>query len=174
MSENSLSKSGRRARIYAYAPLFLWIAVIFFLSSSLGASASTSRFILPLLEWLFPGASAETITLYHSRIRKIAHFTEYAILAFWAWRAFSGGNARFSKAKMDASRFVERYWYGFSVLIVVLIASIDEFNQSFNAARTGSVYDILLDVSGGIFMILGIGILRKSSHRQTQENTKPD
>jgi VanZ family protein len=155
MAGNNLSKTIWRGRIARYAPLFLWIGVIFFLSSTLGSMSHTSRIIRPLLEWLFPDASAETITLYHAYIRKFAHFTEYAILAFLASRGFRGS----SKA------FLQKYWYAASIALVVLIASIDEFNQSFNPQRTGAFSDVWLDCFGGIFMILSIlaiGRKRKS------------
>lgn len=75
----------------------------------------TSRFIRPLLEFLFPAASAETITLYHAFIRKCAHFTEYAVLALLAYRALA--NVKFiDLAHPACSRHR---------------ASLDEFNQSF-------------------------------------------
>jgi VanZ family protein len=146
-----------RGRIIRYAPLFLWIGVIFFLSSSLGAFSNTSRYIRPVLEWLYPNASAETITLYHGYVRKFAHFTEYAILVFWAWRAF----------RKSLYEFLRKYWYVVSFLIVVTVASIDEFSQSFNSARTGSGYDVLLDISGGMAMILFIWAI---SHRANREH----
>ena len=72
-----------------YAPLFLWIGVIFLLSSGSGSSAATSRIIRPLLEFLFPTASEESLQLMHFYIRKCAHFTEYAVLGYWALRAFT-------------------------------------------------------------------------------------
>ena len=101
----------------------------------------TSRFIRPLLEFLFPSASSDTITLYHAFIRKFAHFTEYAILAFLAFRA--SRNSRW------------KYIAAFAV------ASLDEFNQSFEATRTGSINDVMLDIAGGVSMIAVIwGILK--------------
>lgn len=135
-----------RGRINAYAPLFLWIGVIFFLSSTQGAMSHTSRFIRPLLEWLFPDASFETLTIYHGYIRKFAHFAEYAMLAFFASRAFM----------RSSFEFLRKNWAVFAFVLVVLIASIDEFNQSFNSQRTGAVYDVWLDCFGGICMILFI------------------
>ena len=110
----------------------------------------TSRFIRPLLEFLFPAVSAETITLYHAFIRKCAHFTEYAVLALLAYRALA--NVKF--------RLI---W---PILIVVVIASLDEFNQSFEATRTGSINDVWLDIAGGTAMIAVIwvsGKIRRSS-----------
>jgi VanZ family protein len=153
-----ISKSNlRRERFLRYAPLFLWIAVIFFLSSSLGSMSHTSRIIRPLLEWLFPSASVETITTYHAFIRKCAHFTEYSILAFWSWRAFHG----------SSKKFLQNYKYAAALGLVVLAASLDEFGQSFNPARTGSPYDVLLDAAGGLTMILFLWFVIKKQSAST-------
>lgn len=106
--------------------------------------SQTSVFVRPILEFLFPGATEETLILYHSYVRKLAHFVEYAVLAFWASRAFSNSSVK----------ILQKFWYVFSFLLVVIIAAIDETNQSFTASRTGSIYDVLLDASGGLAMIL--------------------
>ena len=150
MTDN-LQKSKWRGRIARYAPLILWIGVIFYLSSSQGAMSNTSRFIRPLLEWLFPLAPEETLQIYHGYIRKFAHFSEYAALAFLASRAF----------RSSSTELVRKYWSVFALGLVVLIASIDEYNQSFNVLRTSSMYDVLLDVSGGLTIILLLWLFKK-------------
>ena len=150
MTDN-LQKSKWRGRIARYAPLILWIGVIFYLSSSQGAMSNTSRFIRPLLEWFFPLAPEETLQIYHGYIRKFAHFAEYAALAFLAARAF----------RSSSIELVRKYWFVFALSLVVLIASIDEYNQSFNVLRTSSMYDVLLDVSGGLTIILLLWLFKK-------------
>lgn len=112
---------------------------------------NTSRFIRPFLEWLFPNTPDEILTIYHGYIRKSAHFIEYAILAFWASIAFWN----------SSKEILRRFWFIFALLIVGIVASIDEYNQSFNPLRTSSVYDVLLDASGGLFMVLVILIIKK-------------
>lgn len=140
----------RRERILRYAPLLLWIAVVLFASTGSASMSQTSRFIRPFLEFIFPNSPEETLIVYHAYIRKLAHFTEYAILAFWAARAFSN----------SSREILQKYWFVSAFLLVVLIASIDETNQSFLASRTGSIYDVLLDVSGGLAMILGFAFYK--------------
>ena len=139
---------GRRAGIIAYGPLILWIGFIFFLSSDQGSMTQTSRFIGPLLHFLFPTAPEETIQLYHFYIRKAAHVTEYAILALFAWRAFSSGRT-----------IARAYLWLSCMVLVVIIASIDEFNQSFEPSRGSSPYDVLLDVTGGIAALAVLSIV---------------
>jgi len=160
-----LLKTSWRGRVFRYAPLILWIGVVLFASTSEGAMQNTSRFIRPLLVFLFPNAPEETIAVYHGFIRKLAHLSEYAILAFLASRAFS----------TSSTKFLQRFWFAFSLALVLLVASIDEYNQSFNSLRTGSLNDVLLDVSGGTLMIVFFvfykaGGKRKFTNSSTQDN----
>ena len=90
-----------RGRIFRYAPLILWIGVVLFASTTMGSMSKTSRFFRPLLEFLFPNAPEETLLIYHGYIRKMAHLTEYGILAFWASRAFWNSSVR----------FLQKYWF---------------------------------------------------------------
>lgn len=106
--------------------------------------SETSRFIGPLLHFLFPSAAEETLVTIHGYIRKSAHFTEYAILAFLAVRALS-------RSSIDT---VQKLRFILPLFLVSLVAAIDEFNQSHDPSRTGSVLDILLDVSGGLVLVL--------------------
>lgn len=131
--------------------------MIFAASSTAGASDNTSRIIGPLLKWLLPDSSAETITVIHGYIRKLAHFTEYAFLAFFAFRAFV----------FSGFDFVRNYWFVWAFLTVAAIASIDEYGQSLNPLRTGSIYDVLIDCAGGVAMIALITVFR--CHRRRRD-----
>lgn len=139
-----------------YAPLFLWIGVIFLLSSGSGSSAATSRIIRPLLEFLFPAASEESLQLMHFYIRKCAHFTEYAVLGYWALRAFTRG----------AVEWLRNHPYLSAFGIVIIVAALDEFNQRFISSRTGSVWDVVLDISGGLFAIAVWSVVWRYNRRR--------
>ncbi|HEX8250913.1 MAG TPA: VanZ family protein [Pyrinomonadaceae bacterium] len=147
---DSLTKAKWRGRIFRYAPLILWIGAIFVASSNTGSMSNTSRIIRPLLEFFFPGTPEEILIVYHGYIRKFAHFAEYFALAFLAARAFSG----------SSHKILRNYWFIFSLVLVVSVATADETNQSFLASRTSSVYDVLLDSSGGLTMILFFWLYR--------------
>ena len=112
---------------------------------------ATSRFIRPLLEFLFPAASEEILLNYHFYIRKLAHVTEYAILGFLAVRAFFQWSS--------PPRF--KFAFALSLLVVVMVAAADEFNQSFNSLRTSSAGDVLLDCIGGLFAIVNYLVIRR-------------
>lgn len=140
-----------RGRFARYAPLILWIGIVLFASTGNASMSETSRFIRPLLEFLFPDSSSETLIVYHGYIRKLAHFTEYGILAFFAFRAFSN----------SAKSFFRQNWFFAAFGLIALVAIIDETNQSFNQARTGSIYDVLLDIFGGVTILFIVFIYGK-------------
>lgn len=111
----------------------------------------TSRFIRPLLEFLFPSASEETLQFYHGIIRKGAHLAEYGALAFFAARAFlrsSGG-------------VLSKYWWFAAVLLPAIVAVIDEANQSRLSSRTGTINDVAIDIAGAITMVAFLSLLKE-------------
>jgi VanZ family protein len=133
------------ARLFSrYAPLVAWLVFISYASSDSFNAGNTSRIIGPLVLWLFPNTSAETLLAIHMTVRKAAHFTEYAILAFLAARAF-----RTSPRPALANR-----WFLASLALVVAYALLDEYHQRFVPSRTGSIYDSLIDISGGLTALL--------------------
>jgi VanZ family protein len=132
------------SRVWRYGPLFLWLGFIFFASTEEFSADNTSRIIRPLMLWLFPNISEESLALVHFIVRKAAHFTEYAVLAFLAARAF----ATSSKSQL------RRPWFFISLGIIILYALTDEYHQSFVPSRTSSIYDSLIDMSGGMTMLL--------------------
>jgi VanZ family protein len=151
MVETTLQKSVWRGRFFRYAPLILWIGVIFIASSNTGSMSNTSRFIRPLLEFLFPNTPEEMLVVYHGYIRKFAHFAEYFGLAFFAARAFYG----------SSNKWLHKFRFVFALVLIVLVAAADETNQSFLASRTSSIYDVLLDSLGGLTMILLFAAVKK-------------
>ncbi len=153
MKNNKLNR--RRGRILRYAPLILWTGVVLLASTGSASMSETSRFIRPLLHFLFPGAPEETLVIYHGFIRKFAHFAEYAVLGFWAARAFWSSSIQ----------FLQKFWFVFTFFVVLLIALLDEYNQSFNTARTGSIYDVMLDCAGGLAVILLLCLYRFSTRK---------
>lgn len=127
-----------------YLPLIAWLAFISYASSNSFSAANTSRIIGPLVLWLFPHTSAETMATIHFIIRKIAHFTEYAILGFLAARAF-----RTSPRPAISGR-----WFLICATLVVVYALMDEYHQSFVPSRTASIFDSLIDMAGGLTALL--------------------
>jgi VanZ family protein len=121
-----------------YLPLVVWLAFISFASTDSFNAANTSRIIGPLVLWFFPSTSPEALATIHFIVRKIAHFTEYAILGFLAARAFRA----------------HQRWFLISLALIVVYALFDEYHQSFVPSRTASIYDSFIDMAGGLSALI--------------------
>ena len=130
--------------ITRYLPLIAWLVFISFASSDNFNAGNTSRIIGPVILWLFPNTSPDTLAVIHYITRKIAHFTEYAILGFLAARAF----------RTSPHPTIKQRWFLICVALVVVYALIDEYHQSFVPSRSASIFDSLIDMSGGLTALL--------------------
>jgi len=126
--------------ISRYAPLVIWLAFITIASSDQFSANNTSRFIGPLVLWLFPNTSPEQMATIHFFTRKLAHFSEYALLGLLAARAF----------RSSPSSTISSHWFKISILLVVGYALLDEYHQSFVPSRTASIFDSFIDIAGGL------------------------
>ena len=122
-----------------YVPLVAWACFVLFASSASFSASNTSRIIRPLLLWLFPDISEETLAYVHFLVRKAAHFSEYALLALLAARAF----------RTSHKQKLKELWWLAAFALVACVALVDEYHQSFLPSRTGTIYDSLLDMTGG-------------------------
>jgi VanZ family protein len=139
-----------RGRVSRYAPLIIWMLLIFLASTGELSASNTSRILRPLLIWLFPDISEEALARAHFFVRKAAHFTEYGVLALLAARAF-----------VTSSRGVlRRAWFFTAFLVIILYSLSDEFHQSFVASRTGSIYDSFIDMAGGLTALVLYAVWR--------------
>jgi len=129
--------------LYYWLPPIVWMAFIFPTNRSL-THDSTSRFLLPLLTWLFPHADSITIELAHIAIRKSVHFFEYGLLAFLLLRAFR-----------ERSRAWKLEWILYSGIISLAYAALDESIQAFLPLRTGQFSDWMINAAG-VFCTLGV------------------
>jgi VanZ family protein len=133
-----------------YLPLIAWLAFISYASTDSFSASNTSRIIGPLILWLFPHTTAETLATIQFFTRKIAHFTEYAILGFLAARAF----------RTSPRPAIRGHWFLICATLVVVYALMDEYHQSFVPSRTASIFDSLIDMAGGLTALL---IIRKKA-----------
>jgi VanZ family protein len=129
-----------------WLPVILWMGVIFGVSTGTFSSEQTSRFIVPLLHFLFPWLSPQYVDLIHGLIRKAGHVAEYFILGLLLFRAF----------RSDSSQGWRPRWAIYAVVGVIIYAVSDEFHQSFVAARGASLVDVGIDSAGGIFSQIAV------------------
>jgi VanZ family protein len=119
-------------------PVLVWAAVISSFSTGAFTTEHTSRVIVPILHWLLPSATPETLSSIHHVIRKCGHVTEYFILSWLIMRSLRAEKKEFGLR-----------WALIVILIVAAYAALDEFHQSFVPGRGAAVSDVLLDTSGG-------------------------
>ena len=77
-----------RSFVRYWLPAIAWMIIIFSASTDVMSSQHTSRVIGPILRWVFPGISEETVSRVQLVVRKCGHLTEYAVLAWLLWRAW--------------------------------------------------------------------------------------
>ena len=124
-----------------YLLLSLLIIAFIFGNSMMDATDSNSEsrfltaFVQNVLNWL--GFHVPIGELHHA-IRKCAHFTEYALEAFFVAKT------------LTAFRVRRQTWLAYALLIGLLTAVIDENIQLYSIGRSGQVTDVLLDFSGTI------------------------
>jgi VanZ family protein len=133
----------QRNLLKAWIAAILWLIVIAIESSALLSAHNTSRMLYPLLHFLFR-LDRESFGIWHFYIRKSGHVIGYgtlSILLFRAWRATlpAPGNLRWTMR-----------WANIAILGTALVASLDEWHQTFIPSRTGTVHDVVLDTCAGI------------------------
>ncbi len=124
-----------------WLPVLAWLGLIFIGSTDLMSAEHTSRIIGPILRWFDPDISPAAIAQVQFVVRKIAHVSEYAILAALLWRAFRHTGAwrlRMSILFLTAG------------VTAAAFAVIDEFHQSFVPSRTASSVDVMIDICGAL------------------------
>jgi VanZ family protein len=128
-----IMKGSRDPQAIDWLPVIAWGVLIFVMSTSSFSAFNTSKFIEPILRWLFPLAAPETITVMHALVRKSAHFTEYGVL-FWL----------LLRGPMVGRPYA-------ALTVCVLYAFLDEGHQMLVPGRTPSLYDVALDSTGALF-----------------------
>ena len=130
--------------------MLLWAAFVWGLGGDSLSNQQTSRIIGPLIDWLFPDLSWQDKGAVLYTIRKGAHVVEYAVLALLSLRALW---LSWRDSLLLASVFAAG--------VVVAMASADEYRQGLSQVRTGSGWDVLLDISGGLTAIGGVLLFQK-------------
>jgi VanZ family protein len=120
-----------------WVPVVVWAAFISWFSTDAFSARSTNSYIDPVLRWLFGDLTPAGFRLAHSVVRKSAHLIEYAILAMLACRAQTAPRAPI--ARNLALR---------TLAVCAAYALADEAHQALVPSRTGSVVDVMVDVTG--------------------------
>jgi VanZ family protein len=130
------SRDGTGERLRRWGPVVVWAACISTFSTGWFTGERTGALLLPLFAVLFPDLDPAQLRAAHYAVRKVAHFTEYAILSVLLYRALREGPGWSARVAVTA------------LVIAGLYAAADEFHQWFVVGRTASALDCLIDVTG--------------------------
>jgi VanZ family protein len=139
----SLLNPNRHEVLKAWIAAILWLIVIAIESTAYLSAHNTSRILYPILHFLL-GMDWAHFEHWHFYIRKTGHVIGYATLSFLLFRAW-----RATLPVMSNARWTLR-WTTIAILGTALVASLDEWHQSFIPSRTGAVSDVVLDTCAGI------------------------
>lgn len=138
--------SSRWRSLRHWIPAALAVLMIAIESTVWLSSDNTSRWLLPIWVHLFGPITPERWEVVHHYIRKTGHFTGYGVVSlcfFHGWR----------KTLQVAENGIRSLWIRASVLAVgctIMVASADEFHQTFLPSRTGRPMDVCIDTCGAI------------------------
>lgn len=137
--------------VSAWWPVALCVAVVAASSSSWMASENTSGPLRMVWQAIFGHVNDARWEIIHAHIRKTGHFTGYGFIGL-AWLRAWWLSLPHSKFFQDAA---------LAVLGCAVMASCDEFHQTFLPDRTGSPWDVLLDCCGAITLQLIVYIVMR-------------
>jgi len=128
----------RKQLVKTWVAALLWIGLIAIESTDWLSAEHTSRILYPLLHFLI-GLDPAAFAVVHHYIRKCGHFVGYFTLSFFLFRAW-----RATLRLPWAPRWALR-WAAIAFFMSALVASLDEWHQTFIPSRTGAVSDVMLD-----------------------------
>jgi VanZ family protein len=140
----SSSRSGLKFWINVWLPVAIGIGIIAIESTAWLGANHTSHPLRVLWEALFGPVSNPQWNLIHGAIRKSGHFFGYGFIGLAWLRAWW--------MTLPHSHFPEDAFL--ALLGTSLIASLDEYHQTFLPNRTGSIWDVLLDCCGALTLQL--------------------
>ena len=127
--------------------IVLGLIVFFIWDNSLQNGGTSDGFSLIFAEWLAPIADKlgfyGNIWALNRIVRKLAHLTEFTIL---------GG-----VLYVVLRRYIEYGTVVKTIVVGIVIASLDEFIQLFSLGRSSQLSDVLIDTVG---IIIGISVVK--------------
>ena len=160
--------SAQKQLLKEWTAAVLWLGLIAVESTNLLSAANTSRILYPIFHF-FTGVDPVRFVLWDYYIRKIGHFVGYfglSVLLFRAWRA--------TLPFASSSRW-SMQWARISFFMTALVASLDEWHQTYLTSRSGSLYDVLLDsfaaLAAQILILLLLNSKRTSATQDFSSNS---
>ena len=139
----SNSERGAKFRVSAWLPVLIAICLVAIESTPYFGSDRTSGPLRHIWESLFGPVSDRAWHIIHVLIRKSGHFTGFGLVGLTWLRAWwmTLPHAPFIRVEILA------------MIGTAIVASADEYHQSFLPNRTSSPRDVLLDCIGALAMM---------------------
>lgn len=140
-------------KVFRVILVIIWMCVVFKFSSevsevSSNTSGGTIEIILKLIkhDWT-PEELAKTTEMLQPYIRKLAHFTLYAIGGFLIY----GLNSNSKKIEELEKKNKKLNKFSISAVVGFIYSITDEIHQEFVPGREGRIYDVGIDSLGILF-----------------------
>lgn len=156
-----MSKGQKLKLVLSHILVVVWMIVIFCFSAQPGEksadlSGSISYLFMQVWNWMFrlgwnEAEILEMTAIWDFPIRKLAHMTEFGILAVLLFGAI--------KYYTQINTMKKRYLCAW--LAAVVYAASDEFHQLFVPDRSGNLFDICVDAFGVSVALVFLYLLRR-------------
>ena len=156
-------EAGRDSRPYLLLALSIaWTAVIWGHSLMSGPTSSAeSSLVVNLARPLFEAVGVRDVDLMGLVVRKLAHFSEYAVLGLLTGLL----RARLRRTQAPAAALVA------ATAWPILAPVVDESIQRFVPGRSGQPTDVLIDLSGALLGTVVAALLARARARRAARPT---
>lgn len=137
----------RRVLLSAWVPAAICMALIAVSSSDTFSSDNTGHVLRPLMQWLFGPFANSTWARMLYDVRKVGHFIGYGFVSLVFFRAYRM-TFRLSRAYSAVTASLRAA--AAALVSTLALCSADEYHQSFLPKRTGSPFDVLVDMCGAV------------------------
>lgn len=141
----------------------LWIGLIAFESTNWLSSEHTGSFLYFWVVRLLGPVNPITFEAYHHLLRKTGHVFGYAMLGFLLFRAW-----RATLPRLDLRRWSFQS-AALAWVMTALVASLDEWHQSYLPSRTGTIWDVCLDSTAAVGMLVLLWVVLRRRSLSTDE-----
>lgn len=147
-----------------FIPALFWMFIIFGFSKESGGESSSMSLavtqkivdIIDFNERMTEEEYEHMVSILHNPVRKAAHMSEYAVLAFLIYIPL-----------LLNIRFKKTYEYFIVTILVCLIyAAADEIHQLFVPGRDGRITDVMIDSIGSVAASLIFLGIHNFAHRK--------
>jgi VanZ family protein len=154
---------GWRWWLAVWSPVVIAVAVIATESTDTFSSQHTSNWLRPVIERFFGTFTDARWDIFHHYLRKSGHFIGYGTVGLTFLRAWLHTLARRGRRALLTWRLESCI---LAILSTAVIASCDEFHQTFIPSRTGTPIDVLLDTLGSFAMCCLVWLICWSSKQR--------